>query len=589
MHRYALSCRSCDTIEKEHMASKITVGKIVASTTDAGWSQAYHAGGFTAVVSVSPASDEKNESLQKSGKEILDTLVSEYFTLPTKDLETVKQAVTTTIEKAPEQVTTTLVVAAVVKNVLYVVIATAGRVLLKRGEKLGLLLEVKEGQEEKIASVSGFLETGDIVLLHTPAFGILFPHDQLVESFDHKNAEELAEIFAPKVHEAHVGTASALVFSYHEDEPSFMEKPVLVEEKKDTSASLAQEEKALPGFEKALPANRPSGGFSHRQKLFLTITVLLTLVLIGSVVIFQVRQQEQKQQALFASLYNPAKTKFDDASGLLDLNKALAIQDLQNAQQELQTAQGKFATSSHEGKQITTLLSQVTNTLTNAQKVPLLSAAQASDNASPLLTFAAKHEGTYIAADDTNFYVADSNVITQYNQKTNASKKIITADWKAIGGFDTYLGNMYVLDTTGSILKYVGTGSGFGNKVAYFASGVTPDVSKTVSMAIDSDVWILASDGTISKYTKGTQDNFAVSGLDTPLKNPTQIVTSVNLNNVYILDKGNERVVVLKKDGSFVAQYASDTVRTTSRIDISEKDKKIYLLSQGNVYQLDLK
>ena len=34
------------------MASKITVGKIVANATDTGWSQAYHAGGFTAVVSI---------------------------------------------------------------------------------------------------------------------------------------------------------------------------------------------------------------------------------------------------------------------------------------------------------------------------------------------------------------------------------------------------------------------------------------------------------------------------------------------------------------------------------------------------------
>src|SRR5579872_4739412 len=105
------------------MASKITVGKIVASSSDTGWSQAYHAGGFTAVVSVNAPGEEKEVSLQKAGKELLDTLVSEYFTLPTKDLETVKQAVKATIEKAPQHVHPALIVAAVVKNVLYVVVA----------------------------------------------------------------------------------------------------------------------------------------------------------------------------------------------------------------------------------------------------------------------------------------------------------------------------------------------------------------------------------------------------------------------------------------------------------------------------------
>src|SRR5579872_2394551 len=211
------------------MSSKITVGKIVANATESAWSQAYHAGGFTAVISVTNAgSTDEDSSLAAAGKHLLDTLVSEYFTLTTKDLETVKQAVSATIAKQPKDLEVGLVVAAVIKNVLYVVVAHEGRVLLKRGGKLGLLLGVKPDDAEKIASVSGFLENGDVVLLHTGAFGHIFSHYDLTLAFDNKTAEELAETFAPKVHAAQEGAASALVFSYHEDEERAMSQPMPV-------------------------------------------------------------------------------------------------------------------------------------------------------------------------------------------------------------------------------------------------------------------------------------------------------------------------------------------------------------------------
>lgn len=569
------------------MSSKITVGKIVSSATETGWSQAYHAGGFTAVISVTEQEkSEEKQSLAAHGKKLLDTLVSEYFTLTTKDLETVRQAVNATIEKTPIGAHIGLVVAAVVKNVLYVVIAHEGRVLLKRGDKLGLLLSVKPDDSEKIASISGFLEVGDLVMLHTSAFGQIFPHDDLVQAFDNRTVEELAEFFAPKVHETQNGAASALIFAYHEDEQPLAEKKPLPEAIQEE----AKKEGPLPGFEEAPDQAKPKTSFSHRQKLFLTITVILAIVLIGSIFVFLNRQQAARQQALFTAIYQPANAKFNDAKGLLDLNRALAIEDLQSAQQTLIDAKAKFPSDSREEKQILALLAQVSQTLTDAQKIPLLTATKAADTASPLLSFAKAHTGMYVTQDTNNFYAADNNAISSFDKKTNTSKKLITngTDWKQIGGFDTYFGNFYVVDTKDGIDKYVSGGGGYG-KSAYFAEGVSPDLSKAVSMSIDSSIYILTSNGSIIKYTKGTQDSFSVTGLDTPLKSPTEILTSADLDNVYVLDNGNSRVVVLKKDGGFLAQYASDQVKNATAIDVSEKNKKLYFLSSDTVYQLGLK
>ncbi|MDE2026895.1 MAG: hypothetical protein KGJ07_10515, partial [Patescibacteria group bacterium] len=338
----------------------------------------------------------------------------------------------------------------------------------------------------------------------------------------------LAETFAPKTHEAQNGAASALVFSYQEDEAT---ATPLIHEEKEEEKETKPSEKALPGFEQPIQPSKPRTPFSHRQKLFLTVAIILGIVLVGSIFVFQNRQQAARQQALFQSLYNPANTKYTEAKGLLDLNRALAIEDLQSAQQTLTDAKSKFPQDSQEEKQITALLTQVTTTLTDAQKVPLLQATKAQDTASPLLSFAADHTSAYVTQDSTNFYTADSNTVTQYDKKTKTGKKIITnnSDWKSIGGFDTYFGNMYVLDTQDGILKYVSGGGGFG-KSSYFVTGVKPDLSKAVSLSIDSSVWILTSDGTVTKYTKGTQDSLSITGLDTPLKNPTEILTSADLD-----------------------------------------------------------
>lgn len=578
------------------MSSKITVGKIVATTSETSWSQAYHAGGFTAVLSIVHRGDSQSSShiLQATGKRLLDTLVSEYFTLTTKDLATVKEAVNATVAKIPGDMEVSLVVAAVIKNVLYVVVANEGKALLKRGEKVGMLLEVKPDSEEKVASVSGFLESNDIVLLTTPSFNSVVSHDEILESFERNNPEEIAEMLAAKVHLADNGAAAALVFIYHEDETGGVAAAPLTEEKAEAKEEQREEKEerpsSLPGFVDHPLPERKQGGFSHHQKLFLTIAVILAVVLIGSVIFFQQKQQNAKLQQEFQAVYTPAKTKYEEGQGLLDLNKSLAISDFTSARDTLNAGKSKFPTGSTEAKQIAALLAQVNTSLTDATKIPLVQASKATDGASPLLSFVAKQNPTFFAQDTANFYSADNTGITQYNKKINASKLLIknASDYKTIGGFEQYFGNFYVADTTAGIVKYAPAGAGYGSG-AYFATGVKPDLSKVVSITIDGSVWILASDGNITKYTKGTQDTLAVSGLDTPLKNPTQILTGVDFTNVYVLDKGNGRVVVLKKDGSFVAQYAADVVGSATAIDVSEKDKKIYILSSGTIYQLDLK
>jgi dihydrofolate reductase len=55
------------------------------------------------------------------------------------------------------------------------------------------------------------------------------------------------------------------------------------------------------------------------------------------------------------------------------------------------------------------------------------------------------------------------------------------------------------------------------------------------------------------------------------------------------LDNGNSRVVVFDKTGSYKAQYQADVIKSAKDFEVLEKDKKIYVLSGGKVYEITLK
>lgn len=568
----------------------LLVGKVVATATPWSWSQAYHAGGLTAVISLSlPEDSEITLSLPTIGKQILNNLEAEFFGLAEKDLSGIIHAAKTSVKDLEREVTLSFVVASSINNVLYLVAIGGGKVYLKRQEEVGVVIQSSE--DKSSASSSGFLEPGDVVILQTAQFAHLVPHETLIQSFDHDDPAEIAEILAPMVHKSQEGAASAVIFSYKEEKQViFNEAPI------EPIAPLEEkaEEKPLPPRPSEHVAVKkhlklPKIPLSHKQRLYLSVAILLVFILIGSIALSQSKKQNDQNASLFAASFQPAKQKYDEGQSLLSLNTNLARNDFAQAQNLLTNAQNKFPKGSSESKQINDLLSKVNSSLSSLANVNEAVLQQVPSSTSPLLSFALSSNSPYVTQDDTNFYSATSREISATDKKTNKSSTIITNnnDWQSVGGLGVYFGNIYVLDTKSGILKYVGSGGNY-TKSSYF-SGSTPDVSNVTSLSIDGSIWLLGKDGSIRKFTKGSQDSFSLSGLDKPLSSPTQIFTTVDDTNVYVLDNGNSRIVSFKKDGTFATQYYAPLLKNAKQMDVQEASKKIYVLINSTVYSLDLK
>lgn len=595
----------------------LSFAKIVANPNALSWSQVYNKGKLFAVLSLSTKEEvSEKDYLNVLGKEIFNILEQEYFTLETKVLESIKTAVVATSEKIPSDVTCSFVVGSVVSNILYVYILGDGRASLKRGKKLGNLLEEINQSTDSLRVASGFLENEDIIILQTRQFAQSISTGTLSEFVDNLAVADAAENLAPLVHEKGEAGAAAIIVEYkviEQKKEPFSEpenqvvdsdqlEPETQEEKADESPFYTPDikESYNVGPKKPLLASvigKLRGvsvprkiDLNHPRKIILTIVVVILIVFVGSIYFAINKQQDEKTKTFFNNIYPQAEKKYEEGQGLSDLNQSLARDSFQSAKQILESGKGKFPKNSTYDKQINDLLAKINSSLgTTAQSKTTIANPVDAKN-SPILLSETKNNGQYYTQDDKNIYFVNSDGIFSLDQAGESKKEIIKndSDWQSITGLGTFFGNFYVLDKSEKqILKFVSSGTDF-SKTNYFTSA-NESLSKAVAMAIDSSIYVLTTDGNILKYTRGSADSFSLLGLDKNLSNPTRIITNADIDNIYVLDNGNSRIVVLDKTGKYKNSYESPIIKSAKDFEVLESDKKIYVLSANKVYEIDIK
>lgn len=157
----------------------------------------------------------------------------------------------------------------------------------------------------------------------------------------------------------------------------------------------------------------------------------------------------------------------------------------------------------------------------------------------------------------------------------------------------SYFGNFYLLDPQANVLlRYLPTADGYNAPPeSYFPPDQTVDLSGAVDLAIDGAVYVLFRDGRIEKYLSGQPTDFNLAGLDKPFNNPTAIFTAPNeeVQYIYIADAGNQRIVQLNKDGTFVRQFKPRPGEAVSfanlqDIHVDEIGGRLYILDSNNLY-----
>lgn len=155
-----------------------------------------------------------------------------------------------------------------------------------------------------------------------------------------------------------------------------------------------------------------------------------------------------------------------------------------------------------------------------------------------------------------------------------------------------YNNKFYILDpVSNQIWRYVRGREKFDVAEKYNVDG---DLSKAVSFTIDSSVYVLNSDGTIVKLTRGNKEDIAIKKQPVKaLSAPTKIFTQVGMAEIYVLEPSEHRVMAYFKDDKtggliYAAQYVFDDLNDVRDLYVNQDATKMFLMDGTKVYEVTL-
>jgi hypothetical protein len=157
------------------------------------------------------------------------------------------------------------------------------------------------------------------------------------------------------------------------------------------------------------------------------------------------------------------------------------------------------------------------------------------------------------------------------------------------GAVDTFDGRFYALDPVADhIWRYVPRDDTYPDPPdRYFVTPPPKPLETTLDMAIDGNIYLLYTDGTILKFLGGEPQPFDVTGLPGDLGQAVALAVDPagSSGAVYVADRGNKRIVVLEADGSFRGQLRADGhFDALETLAVDEAARRLYVVSEGQLY-----
>ncbi len=167
------------------------------------------------------------------------------------------------------------------------------------------------------------------------------------------------------------------------------------------------------------------------------------------------------------------------------------------------------------------------------------------------------------------------------------------AGWVTGKSIEAYLRYLYILSPENNqIYKYERLSNRYGPPSPYNVNG---DLKNGIDMAIDGNVFVLRSDGTVVKLLRGEDKPFVIRHApDSLLKDATRIY-KVPDGSIYFLDSVGGRVIVVTDGGqtgesTYVKQYVleGDQIGTLADIYVDPDETHAYVIDEKRIYAVDL-
>ncbi|MFA6193672.1 MAG: hypothetical protein WC726_02300 [Parcubacteria group bacterium] len=177
--------------------------------------------------------------------------------------------------------------------------------------------------------------------------------------------------------------------------------------------------------------------------------------------------------------------------------------------------------------------------------------------------------GTIFILTDDKKMISFTPINKKFQENVIAfPENIKAADMKA------YLTYIYLLDPTANqVYRYPRAEGGFGEKQDWLKAG--NDIKDSVAFGINEDLFIATKNQTIPYFQGKKDDKINFENPNTPLV-IEKIFAAPGLENIYVLDNKNHRIVQYSKDGKIAAQYWNKSIAGIKGFTVDEKNKVIY-------------
>lgn len=593
--------------------------------------------------------DQKNKlGVISFGREVLTRFHEEYYgDLDKSAFNSLKAAVERiTYEFEPHVFEIEICAVSILKDTVYTAASGGAQVAILRNSMMAKILE---SRSNSTIAASGHSEPGDLMLMGTENFfgrvseGVLKAtlassdlqviNDRLVPFVTASSKEENAGVIVLKFGGSE--TEGAEIKKIVDPETEIIKRKtsdvdvVSKASKQSLSDRLSLQKRfslkdltsRLPGKKIYVKEPEPFDGVSgHKKKVTRSVGVMLLVLLVISIG-FGIRAKERRDtKELYTETLVSAKHEFEEAVNLYSLDPVRARELFNQSQQRLdELLQGDY-----EDEEIDILAELVAS---NRSKI-LGEYGQNPELFVDLSLLSEGYKGEHLGFSEGKIYVLDTQgkKIVEVAIDTKRTEVVIGPDLlddprevaaysgrlfvldgrrvfeveedekSEIEEFDgenllisVFAGNVYAVDKAESVIwRIAGSEGNFGEKRNWLAPGVEPDLTQIESLSIDGSIWMLSGSGKILQYSLGNQVNFEVSGVFPPLLNPSAIFTNDESESLYILEPDNKRVVVVTKEGEYIAQYRADDLSRAFTFVVSETEKRLVVLTGEKLLSIEL-
>ncbi len=135
---------------------------------------------------------------------------------------------------------------------------------------------------------------------------------------------------------------------------------------------------------------------------------------------------------------------------------------------------------------------------------------------------------------------------------------------------------------TRQVVSYL-AGSSLSKPVVSVANA--QDASNAIDLAVDGSIYVLSSSG-VAKYQSGKPADFQLPFMYTPFSGKGRIATAKDYKNIYILDAGNNRIIIVDKKGTLVQTLVSKDFTKLKDFTVDEANKTMYILNDSSLLKV---